>query len=76
MSPAGFESAIPAAERPQTYALQRAAIGIGYKKYILKDKDITKDTCRKCREKLETLQNVTVACCHEVKANTLTVTIT
>jgi len=47
MSSAGFEFAIPAGERPQTYTLDRAAIGIGYKKYILKDKDITKDTCRK-----------------------------
>jgi hypothetical protein len=58
MPPAGYDSAIPAGERPQSYALQRAAIEIGYKKYILKDKDITNDTCRKCREKLETLQNV------------------
>jgi len=74
--PAGFESSIPAGERPQTYALHCAAIGIGYKKSILKDKDITKDTCRKCREKLETLQNVNVACCHQVKENTLIVTIT
>jgi hypothetical protein len=56
--PAGFESAIPSGERPQSYALQRAAIEIGYKKYILKDKDINKDTCRKCRGKLETLKNV------------------
>ena len=29
MSPAGFEPAIPASERPQTHALDRAAIGIG-----------------------------------------------
>ena len=28
MSPAGYESAIPASERPQTLALDRAAIGI------------------------------------------------
>jgi hypothetical protein len=76
MPSAGFEFAIPAGERPQTYALDRAAIWIGYKKYILKDNDITKDTCRKCREKLETLQNVTVARCHQVKANTLIVTVT
>jgi hypothetical protein len=70
MPPAGFESAIPAGEMPQTYALDRAAIGIGYKKYILKD------TCRKCREKLEKLHNVNVAFCHQVKANTLIITIT
>jgi len=76
MPPVGFESAIPAGERPQTYAFHRVAIGIGYKKYILKDKDITKNTFRKCREKFETLQNVTIACCHQGKANTLIVTIT
>ena len=29
MSPAGFEPAIPASERPQTYALDRAATGTG-----------------------------------------------
>jgi hypothetical protein len=29
MPPAGFEPAIPAGERPQTYALDRAATGIG-----------------------------------------------
>ena len=29
MSPAGFELAIPASERPQTYALDRAATGTG-----------------------------------------------
>jgi hypothetical protein len=29
MPPAGFESAIPASERPQTHALDRAATGIG-----------------------------------------------
>jgi hypothetical protein len=28
MPPAGFETAIPASERPQTHALDRAAIGI------------------------------------------------
>ena len=28
MHPAGFEPAIPAGERPQTYALDRAAVGI------------------------------------------------
>jgi hypothetical protein len=30
---AGFEPAIPASERPQTYALERAATGIGGKLY-------------------------------------------
>jgi len=29
MSPAGFEPAIPASERPKTHALDRAATGIG-----------------------------------------------
>jgi len=29
MPPVGFEAAIPAGERPQNYALDRAAIGIG-----------------------------------------------
>ena len=29
MPPAGFGTAIPARERPQTYALNRAVIGIG-----------------------------------------------
>ena len=29
MPPAGFEPAIPASERPQIYALDRAANGIG-----------------------------------------------
>jgi hypothetical protein len=30
MPSAGFEPAIPAIKRPQTYALDRAANGIGY----------------------------------------------
>jgi hypothetical protein len=30
MSPVGFEPAIPASTRPQTYALDRAATGIGF----------------------------------------------
>jgi hypothetical protein len=30
MPRAGFEPAIPATKRPQTYALDRAAIGIGF----------------------------------------------
>jgi len=29
MPPEGFETAIPASERPQTHALDRAATGIG-----------------------------------------------
>jgi hypothetical protein len=29
MSPVGFEPTIPASERPQTHALDRAATGIG-----------------------------------------------
>jgi len=29
MPPAGFETAIPASEGPQTYALDRGATGIG-----------------------------------------------
>jgi hypothetical protein len=29
MAPAGFEPAIPASDRPQTYALESAATGIG-----------------------------------------------
>ena len=29
MPPAGFEPAVPASERPQTHALDRAATGIG-----------------------------------------------
>jgi hypothetical protein len=31
MTSAGFETAIPATKRPQTYALDRAATGIGQK---------------------------------------------
>ena len=34
MPPAGFEPAIPASERPQTYALDRAATGKGRYYYI------------------------------------------
>jgi hypothetical protein len=30
MHPAGFETEIPASERPQTHALDRAATGIGF----------------------------------------------
>ena len=31
MPPAGLEPTIPASERPQTYALDRAATGIGFR---------------------------------------------
>jgi hypothetical protein len=34
MPPAGFETAIPASERPQTHALDRAATAIGSLLYI------------------------------------------
>jgi hypothetical protein len=34
MSSAGFEPAIPASQRLQTHALDRAATGIGRQKYI------------------------------------------
>ena len=30
MPPVGFETTIPESERPQTHALDRAAIGTGY----------------------------------------------
>jgi hypothetical protein len=33
-----------------------------YKKCILKDPNITNDICRKCREKSETIQQITFAC--------------
>ena len=33
MPPAGFERTIPAKERPQTHALDRAATGIGMYEY-------------------------------------------
>ena len=35
MPPAGFEPAISAGERPQSYALDRAATGIGLEKKTL-----------------------------------------
>ena len=35
MHPAAFEPTIPASERPQTHALDRAAIGIASNSYIL-----------------------------------------
>jgi hypothetical protein len=31
MSPTGFETAIPASERPHTHALERAATGVGWR---------------------------------------------
>jgi len=34
MPPAGFETTISADERPQTYALDRAATGTGCKEYF------------------------------------------
>jgi hypothetical protein len=34
MPPAGFEPAIPATKRPQTYALERAATGIDFSKTL------------------------------------------
>jgi hypothetical protein len=34
MPPVRFEPTIPASPRPQTYALDRAAIAIGFKEYI------------------------------------------
>jgi hypothetical protein len=35
MPPAGFEPAIPASERPQTHALERAVPGIGFPKHTM-----------------------------------------
>jgi hypothetical protein len=35
LPPVGFESTIPASARPQTYALDRAATGIGKKGFVL-----------------------------------------
>jgi hypothetical protein len=37
MPSAGFEPAIPATKRPQTYALERAATGIGNNLNIFRD---------------------------------------
>jgi hypothetical protein len=37
MPPAGFEPAIPASERPQTHALDRAVTGISKRKYTLEE---------------------------------------
>jgi hypothetical protein len=52
MSSAGFEPAIPANKRPQTYALERAATGIVHK-IVLEDQvkvDEMGSACRACRE--------------------------
>jgi hypothetical protein len=38
MPRAGYELAIPATERPQTYALDRAATGIGHRTITIRDK--------------------------------------
>jgi hypothetical protein len=38
MKPAGFETAIPANERSQTHALDRAATGIGH--YVTEDPNL------------------------------------
>jgi len=35
MTPMEFEPTISAGERPQTYALDRAAIGTGYKEILI-----------------------------------------
>ena len=35
MNPVGFEPTISEGERPQTYALDRAAVGIGFLRQIL-----------------------------------------
>ena len=35
MSPAGFESAIPASERPQTHALGLASTGISFRRHTV-----------------------------------------
>jgi len=35
MSPAGFEPAVPVSERPQTHALDRAATGVGWPRFII-----------------------------------------
>jgi hypothetical protein len=39
MPPVGFEPTIPASARPQTYALDRAATGIGH--YVSKEAYVT-----------------------------------
>ena len=40
MPPVGFEPTIPAGERPQTYALDRAATGTGRPKHVVENNTI------------------------------------
>ena len=51
MYPAGFEPATPANERPQTYALDRAAIGCAFKMKV-KPKSFGLEGARQAWEKL------------------------
>jgi hypothetical protein len=44
MPPVGFETTISAGERPQTYALDRAAIGTGYERVYRPEKDECRNT--------------------------------
>jgi intergrase/recombinase len=43
--PAGFESAIPVSERPQTYALDSAATGIGLRKNYFEQMERSTKLC-------------------------------
>ena len=43
MPPAGFEPTVSAGERPQTYALDRAATGIGRSDHTFKKYHVTKE---------------------------------
>jgi len=45
MLPVGFETAIPANERPQTYALDRGAIGIGLRNNYFKQTESCTNLC-------------------------------
>ena len=48
MPPVGFEPTIPAGERPQTYALDRAAIGTGYQlNYVAKILELLNEVSNK-----------------------------
>ena len=49
MPPVGFEPTIPAGERPQTYALDRAATATGSIKVLIKHKKIQ---CRNLRDQI------------------------
>jgi hypothetical protein len=40
MPPTGFETTMPATERPQTHTLERAATGIGYCRPIIENNDL------------------------------------